>query len=165
MPIHDEPRVRIRAEVNGSPVDLTVPTAARLIDILRTDLALTGTKESCGIGVCGACSVLVDGRLVSACLTLAVLVDGKAVTTVEGLADGDGTLSPVQQAFLEHGGLQCGACTPGQVVSATALLAEHPSPDEALVRDWMTGNLCRCTGYRGIVESVLAAAAAQGEVS
>lgn len=148
----------VRAEINGQVVELTVEANRLLIDVLRDDLALTGTKLGCAVGVCGACSVLVDGALVSACLLLAVSIDGSRVTTIEGIAAADGTLSAVQRAFLRHGGFQCGICTPGQVLAATALLAEQRDPDAAAVRKWMTGNLCRCTGYEGIVASVLAAA-------
>jgi len=126
--------------------------------MLRDDLGFTGTKEGCSIGVCGACSVLVDGDLLSACLLPAVFADGRAVTTVEGLADGD-TLSPLQDAFIRHGGFQCGICTPGQLIAATALLAEHPRPTDDQIREWMTGNLCRCTGYHGITRAIRAAAA------
>ncbi len=151
-------QVRLRTEINGRPHDLTIEANRLLIDVLRDDLELTGTKLGCAVGICGSCSVLVDEKLVSACLLLAVSVDGRAVTTIEGIADADGTLSPVQRAFIRHGGFQCGICTPGQVVAATALLAEQPAPDAAGVREWMTGNLCRCTGYAGIVDSVLAAA-------
>lgn len=158
--VHPQPveRIPIRLTVNGEPRELTVAPDLLLVRLLRQGLGLTGTKEACSVGVCGVCSVLVDGEVVSACLLPAFRVDGRAVTTVEGLAAADGTLSPVQDAFIRHGGLQCGICTPGQVVAATALLAEHPAPDEATVREWMTGNLCRCTGYYGIVASVLAAA-------
>lgn len=155
--------IPVRLAVNGRPVEQQVPADRLLLDLLREDLGLTGTKESCSIGVCGACSVLVDGRLVSSCLTLAVQADGAEVTTAEGLAGADGELSRVQQAFIRHGGFQCGICTPGQVVAATALLAEEPAPDEDHVREFMSGNLCRCTGYYGIVASVLAAAAPDGD--
>jgi carbon-monoxide dehydrogenase small subunit len=150
--------VHLRTVVNGRAHEVTIPANRLLIDLLRDDLGLTGTKLGCAVGICGACSVLVDGELMSACLLLAVSVDGRAVTTIEGIGATDGSLSPVQRAFLRHGGFQCGICTPGQVVAATALLAERPAPDAAGVREWMTGNLCRCTGYDGIVASVLAAA-------
>ena len=155
-----EDGVQVRLEINGAAHELDVEPARRLVDVLRHDLGLTGTKESCAVGVCGACSVLVDGRLVSACLLPAALADGHAVTTVEGLANPDGSLSNVQDAFIREGGLQCGACTPGQVVAATALLAEDPRPSEEKIRDWMSGNLCRCTGYAGIIRAIQAAAAA-----
>ena len=130
----------------------------RLIDVLRDDLGFTGTKEGCSIGVCGACSVLVGGELVSACLLPAVFVEGQAVTTVEGLAQGD-TLSPLQVAFIREGGFQCGICTPGQLIAATALLAERRRPSDDEIRGWMMGNLCRCTGYHGIARAIRAAVA------
>ena len=149
---------KIKFRVNGKKVELEVPTNRLLIDCIRYDVGLTGTKEGCSVGVCGACSILVDGRLMSACLLPVGAVAGREVTTVEGLADDDGRLSPVQQAFLECGGFQCGICTPGQVVAATALLRECPRPAPEEVRDWMMGNLCRCTGYYSIVSAVLKAA-------
>jgi carbon-monoxide dehydrogenase small subunit len=129
----------------------------RLIDVLRDDLGLTGTKEGCSIGVCGACSVLVGGELLSACLLPAVFVEGLAVTTVEGLARGE-ALSPLQEAFIREGGFQCGICTPGQLIAATALLAERARPSEGEIREFMMGNLCRCTGYHGITRAIRAAA-------
>ena len=149
---------RIDFRVNGKDRAVDTPPARPVLDVLREDLGLTGTKEGCSVGVCGACSVLVDGRLMSACLLPVGAVAGREVTTVEGLAGEDGALSPVQQAFLECGGFQCGICTPGQVVAATALLRECPRPDADQVTDWMMGNLCRCTGYYSIVSAVLAAA-------
>ncbi len=148
----------IRFELNGAQREATVPAHRRLIDLLRDDLGLTGTKEGCSVGVCGACSVLVDGNVMSACLMPAVFVDGSRVTTIEGLAPDDEHLTPLQDAFIRHGGFQCGICTPGQIISATALLNEIPHPTEEQVRSWMMGNLCRCTGYYKIVESILAAA-------
>jgi carbon-monoxide dehydrogenase small subunit len=151
-------QVDIRTVVNGQTREMQVPAERLLIDLVRDDLGLTGTKLGCAVGICGSCSVLVDGELMSACLLLAVSVHGREVTTIEGIAAADGSLSPIQRAFIRHGGFQCGICTPGQVVAATALLAERPAPDAAEVREWMTGNLCRCTGYDGIVASVLAAA-------
>lgn len=149
--------VDLQFDVNGRPYEVSVAPDRVLLDVLRDDLGLTGTKEGCSVGVCGLCSVLVDGALMTACILPAVKVDGRSVVTIEGIAGADGSLSPVQEAFIRHGGFQCGICTPGQVVAATALLAEDPQPTEARVRDWMTGNLCRCTGYYGIVQAVLAA--------
>lgn len=148
----------LRFELNGAPQEVTVPAHTRLIDLLREDLGLTGTKEGCGVGVCGACSVLVDGQLMSACLLPAAFVDGTTVLTIEGLAPDDAHLTPLQDAFIRHGGFQCGICTPGQIVAATALLQAHPRPTTEQVRHWMMGNLCRCTGYYKIVESIMAAA-------
>jgi len=147
----------IKLTVNGKTHDVKVPTSRRLIDCLRYDLGLTGTKEGCGVGVCGACTVLLDGKIISSCLTLAVFADGREVTTVEGLAN-DKRLHPVQQAFIDYGGFQCGICTPGQLVSAKALLDEIPNPTEDEIKDWMMGNLCRCTGYYKIIESIQKAA-------
>ena len=144
--------------VNGDPRVVAVRSADRtLLRVLRDDLGLTGTKEGCGIGVCGACTVLVDGEMVSSCILLAVLADGAQVQTIEGLADSRG-LHPLQQAFVDHGGVQCGACTPGQIMAAKALLdrIEHPTREQ--VTEWMVGNLCRCTGYAKIVEAILSAA-------
>jgi carbon-monoxide dehydrogenase small subunit len=147
----------IRLTVNGTAHEIEVPTSRTLLDCLRYDLGLTGSKEGCGVGVCGACTVLLDGKIISSCIALAVFADGRAVTTVEGLAE-DERLHPVQQAFVDAGGFQCGICTPGQVVSAKALLDAHPTPSDAEIREWMLGNLCRCTGYYKIVESIRTAA-------
>jgi carbon-monoxide dehydrogenase small subunit len=147
----------LRLTVNGQPHAVTAPANRLLLHLLRDDLGLTGTKEGCSVGVCGACSVLVDGVLVSACLLPAVFADRCAVTTVEGLAPDDEHLSPLQESFIRHGGFQCGICTPGQLIAATALLREQPQPTRAQVREWMMGNLCRCTGYYQIVDSILAA--------
>jgi len=147
----------IRFTVNGLPHELEVPTYRTLLDCLRNDLGLTGSKEGCGVGVCGACTVLLDGRMISSCIALAVFADGHDVTTVEGLAE-DERLHPVQQAFVDAGGFQCGICTPGQVVSAKALLDENPHPSDDEIREWMAGNLCRCTGYYKILESIRTAA-------
>jgi aerobic-type carbon monoxide dehydrogenase small subunit (CoxS/CutS family) len=130
----------------------------RLIDVLRDDLGATGTKEGCSIGVCGSCSVLVGGELLSACLLPAVFVDGREVKTVEGLANGN-ELSSLQDAFIREGGFQCGICTPGQLIAATALLAENSRPSDGEIREWMMGNLCRCTGYHGITRAIKAAVA------
>jgi aerobic carbon-monoxide dehydrogenase small subunit len=148
----------IRMRVNGKDYTADVPSQRLLIDCLRYDLGLTGTKEGCSVGVCGACTVLMDGVLVSSCLMLAVLADGKEITTVEGLAQ-DGKLHPVQQAFIDYGGFQCGICTPGMVVAAKALLDQNPRPSDDDIKDWMMGNLCRCTGYYKIIESIRGAAA------
>jgi carbon-monoxide dehydrogenase small subunit len=148
----------VKMSVNGEAYELTVPFRRLLLDSLREDLGLTGTKEGCGIGVCGSCTVLVDGDMITSCLTPAVFADGCEVTTIEGLADGD-ELHPLQRAFLEHGGLQCGFCTPGQIMAAKALLDSNPMATEQDVKDWMVGNLCRCTGYYKIIESILAAGA------
>ena len=156
---------RITLTVNGVERGIVTSPARPVLEVLREDLGLTGTKEGCSVGVCGACSILIDGKLMSACLVPVGEVDGRAVTTVEGLADGDGRLSPVQQSFLTCGGFQCGICTPGQVVAATALLTECPDPTSEQVQDWMMGNLCRCTGYYSIVSAVLDAAAAGREES
>jgi carbon-monoxide dehydrogenase small subunit len=147
---------RLEFSLNGVATAATVTPDRLLVDLLRDDIGATGTKVGCGIGVCGACSVLVDGELVSACLMPAVLVDGRAVTTIEGIAAGE--LSPLQDAFIRDGGFQCGICTPGQIVAATALLAEHPAPTRDEVRVWMMGNLCRCTGYYGIERAIARAA-------
>lgn len=143
----------ITARVNGEEHTLTIPARRLLVDMLRYDLELTGTKEGCSVGVCGLCTVLMNGKMVAACLTLAALVDGQEITTIEGLAE-DGRLHPVQQAFINYGGFQCGICTPGQIIAAKALLEENPEPSEDEIREWMAGNLCRCTGYYKILESV-----------
>jgi len=151
-------RVSVRLRVNGKRHALRIPPYRTLLDCLRNDLGLTGSKEGCGVGVCGACTALVDGKMVSSCLMLAVMADGAEITTVEGLAR-DGRLHPVQQAFVDYGGFQCGICTPGQVVAAVALLDANPKPTEDDIKDWMMGNLCRCTGYYQIVDSIKQAAA------
>jgi carbon-monoxide dehydrogenase small subunit len=147
--------------VNGEDHEVEIEPNRLLLHVLRDDIGLTGTKEGCSIGVCGACSVIVDRRLVSSCLTLAIACTGKEITTIEGLAE-DGTLHPLQQAFIEYGGFQCGICTPGQIIAAKALLDENPRPTEEEIKEWMSGNLCRCTGYYKILESIQAVA--QGKV-
>lgn len=152
----------IQLKVNGEPVTREVADNRLLIDLLRYDLDLTGTKEGCSVGVCGACTVLVDGQPVSACLTLAVSLDGCEVTSIEGLADGD-RLHPLQRAFIEYGGFQCGICTSGQILAAKALLDINPHPSRQEIQAWMMGNLCRCTGYYKIIESIQAVA--EGKVS
>lgn len=151
---------QLRFTLNGQTRDVAVPANRLLIDLLREDLGLTGTKEGCSVGVCGACSVLVDGQVMTACLLPAVFVDGASVQTIEGLAAPDGTLTPLQDAFIAKGGFQCGICTPGQIIAATALLQENPRPTTDQVKEWMMGNLCRCTGYYKIVDSIMAAAEA-----
>ncbi len=147
----------IHLRVNGQEYEATVPARRTLVDLLRYDLGLTGTKEACSVGVCGACSVLLNGRLIASCIALAVQADGADVTTIEGVAEGE-LLDPVQQAFIDCGGFQCGICTPGQIMAARALLAESPQPTGAEIKDWMMGNLCRCTGYYQIIESIERAA-------
>lgn len=144
--------------VNGEPRRVEIAPDRLLLDVLREDLGLTGTKEGCGIGVCGACTVLIDGQTMSACLTLAATLQQADVLTIEGLAKG-AQLHPLQTAFIDHGGFQCGFCTPGQIVAAYALLREHPDPTDVELTEAMLGNLCRCTGYYKIVDSIRAAAA------
>jgi aerobic-type carbon monoxide dehydrogenase small subunit (CoxS/CutS family) len=148
----------VRLRVNGRPVELDGDPTRRLVDVLRYDLDLTGTKESCAVGVCGACSVIVDGRLVSSCLLPIGILGDAEVTTIEGIASPDGGLTELQDAFIAKGGFQCGACTPGQIVAATALLETNARPTDAEIREWMGGNYCRCTGYTGIVAAIRAAA-------
>jgi carbon-monoxide dehydrogenase small subunit len=147
----------LRFQLNGQSQEVTVPAHRRLIDLIREELGFTGTKEGCSVGVCGACTVLVNGDPVSSCLMPAVFIDGASVTTIEGLAPEGGPLTPLQDAFIRHGGFQCGICTPGQIMAASALLRENPHPTEMDVKRWMMGNLCRCTGYYKIVESIIAA--------
>ena len=148
----------VTATVNGDPVEFLCETQDTLLDVLRDQLGLTGTKEGCATGDCGACSVTVDARLVCSCLMLAVEAEGKAVATIEGMAEGE-TLHPLQRKFLDHAALQCGICTPGFLIAARALLEKHPEPTETEVRYWLAGNLCRFTGYDKIVRAVLDAAA------
>ncbi len=144
----------LRFTLNGKPVCVTVEDNARLLDVLRDTLGLTGTKEGCGVGECGACTVIVDGDAVNSCLMPAMRVSGKSVTTVEGLAH-DGRLDRLQQAVLDHHALQCGFCTPGFLMSAKALLDKNPHPTREEIITAISGNLCRCTGYEQIVEAIL----------
>ena len=152
------PKYHVTATVNGDAVEYLCEPEQTLLDVLRDELDLTGSKEGCASGDCGACSVLLDGRLVCACLVLGAEVQGRAVETIEGMADG-AELHPLQQKFLEHAALQCGVCTPGFLVAAKALLERNPDPSETEVRYWLAGNLCRCTGYDKIVRAVLDTAA------
>jgi carbon-monoxide dehydrogenase small subunit len=155
-------KLHVQTTLNGEPGEFLCEPRQTLLEVLRDVLDLTGTKEGCATGDCGACTVLLDGRPVCACLVLAAEVAGRAVTTVEGIATGD-RLHPLQQKFLEHAALQCGICTPGFLVAAKALLDRRPDPTEAEVRYELAGNLCRCTGYDKIVRAVLDAAAAMRE--
>ena len=152
----------IRLTVNGEPFEGAAPPRKLLSDFLRDDVGLTGVRVSCEHGVCGTCTILVDGRTARACLMLAVQADGSEIRTVEGLAQ-DGHLHPLQQAFWDNHGLQCGYCTPGMLMTACELLEQNPDPSEAEVREAIAGNLCRCTGYVNIVKSILAAARAMRE--
>jgi len=151
-------KAHISTQVNGDPVEFLADPGMTLLDALRDELGLTGTKEGCGSGDCGACSVILDGRLVASCLVLAPEAEGRRVETIEGLAQGS-QLHPLQQKFLEHAALQCGFCTPGLLMASKALLDANPDPTESEVRYWLAGNLCRCTGYDKIVRAVLDAAA------
>jgi carbon-monoxide dehydrogenase small subunit len=148
---------QIHITVNGTPYDLQVKPWTTLLNVIRDDLGLTGTKVGCGHGECGACTVLMDGKTVNACLVLAPEADGKEVITIEGLAQGD-KLHPLQEAFVEQGGIQCGFCTAGMIMSAKALLDENPNPTDEEIKRGIAGNFCRCTGYTKIFESIKAAA-------
>jgi carbon-monoxide dehydrogenase small subunit len=150
-------KVHVSTKVNGNTVEFLCESRQTLLQILRDELHLTGTKEGCATGDCGACSVTVDGRLMCSCLILGAEMQGKSIQTIEGMANGD-KLHPLQRKFLEHAALQCGICTPGVLVAAKALLDRNPDPTEEEVRYWLAGNLCRCTGYNKIVEAVLDAA-------
>ncbi|HEY3846219.1 MAG TPA: (2Fe-2S)-binding protein [Acetobacteraceae bacterium] len=147
----------VSAVINGEPTEFLCETQQTLLDVLRDEVGLTGSKEGCASGDCGACSVIVDGRLVCSCLMLGCEADGTAITTIEGVAQGD-HLHPVQQKFLEHAALQCGFCTPGLIVASKALLDENPNPTEEEARYWLAGNLCRCTGYDKVIRAVMDAA-------
>jgi carbon-monoxide dehydrogenase small subunit len=152
----DDGKVSVRCKVNGVEVTLRAYPFARLLDVLRGELSLTGTKEGCGEGECGACSVLIDGELVNSCLVPAAQAEGAEITTVEGVADGE-RLHAVQRAMVECGGAQCGICTPGMVLAAVNLLERTPHPTEADIREGLAGNLCRCTGYMKIFDAVVKA--------
>ena len=151
-------KYHVSTAVNGDDYEFLCEPQQTLLDMLRDELTLTGTKEGCATGDCGACSVMLDDKLVCSCLVLAVETEGKKVDTIEGMANGD-ELHPLQRKFLELNGLQCGICTPGILVAARALLERNPDPSETEVRYWLAGNLCRCTGYDKVIRSVLAAAA------
>jgi len=140
--------------LNGKKVLTEIEPHLTLLQLIREKMGLTGTKEGCGLGDCGACTVLIDGAAVNSCLCPAMEANGKAITTIEGMTDGDGNLHPLQKAFVEHGAIQCGFCTPGLVLSAKALLDENPQPTEEEIRKAIAGNLCRCTGYVQIVEAI-----------
>lgn len=146
--------IHVTAAVNGDPVEFLCQPEETLLDVLRDRLGLTGTKEGCGTGDCGACSVTLDGRLVCACLVMGAEAEGRQIGTIEGMADGE-TLHPLQQKFLDHAALQCGICTPGFLVAAKALLEKNDNPTEEEVRYWLAGNLCRCTGYDKIIRAVM----------
>jgi carbon-monoxide dehydrogenase small subunit len=150
-------KIHVTTTVNGDAVEFLCDPEQTLLDVLRDELELTGSKEGCASGDCGACSVMLDGRLVCACLVLGAEAEGRSVETIEGMATGD-ELHPLQRKFLEHAALQCGICTPGFLIAAKALLEKHPNPSETEVRYWLAGNLCRCTGYDKIVRAVLDAA-------
>jgi carbon-monoxide dehydrogenase small subunit len=151
-------KIHVTTTVNGDPAEFLADAQTTLLDALRDELGLTGSKEGCGSGDCGACSVIVDGRLVCSCLMLAAEAEGRRVETIEGMAQGS-VLHPLQQKFLEHAALQCGFCTPGLLVASKALLDANPDPSETEVRYWLAGNLCRCTGYDKVIRAVLDAAA------
>ncbi len=157
-------RIHVTTTVNGDEVEYLCEPRETLLDCLRDHVGLTGAKEGCGTGDCGACSVTLDGRLVCSCLVLGAEAEGKKVETIEGLADGD-TLHPLQRKFIEHAALQCGICTPGILIAAKALLEKTPDPTETEVRYWLAGNLCRCTGYDKIIRAVMDAAAEMREAS
>jgi aerobic-type carbon monoxide dehydrogenase small subunit (CoxS/CutS family) len=153
----DAQTIPVSFNLNGRQQELEVEPHELLLDVVRERLELTGAKRSCDVEVCGACTLLVDGRPISACTTLALEVRGRSVLTIEGLA-ADGQLHPLQEAFIEHGGFQCGFCTPGMILAAKALLDENPDPTEEELKHFMHGNICRCTGYKKIIESIMAAA-------
>jgi len=155
-------KIRVSTTINGDAVEYLCAAEETLLDVLRDRLGLTGSKEGCGTGDCGACSVTLDGRLVCSCLVLGAEAEGRQVRTVEGIAKGD-QLHPLQRKFIEHAALQCGVCTPGFLVASKALLGKNPNPTEHEIRFWLAGNLCRCTGYDKIVRAVVSAAAEMRE--
>ena len=155
-------KLKLNITVNGQKHALKIHPNPRLLDLLREELHLTGTKEGCGIGECGACTVILDGRAVNSCLILAGQCEGREITTIEGVTPKDG-LSPLQQSFLDNGAVQCGFCTPGMILSAKALLSHNPTPTEPEIREAISGNLCRCTGYTQIVEAIQAVATGRDE--
>lgn len=157
-------QIHVQTTINGDDTEFLCEPDETLLDVLRDRLGMTGSKEGCGTGDCGACSVTVNGRLVCSCLVLGAEADGATVDTIEGMADGE-KLHPLQQKFLEHAALQCGVCTPGFLVAAKSLLETNPNPTEEEVRYWLAGNLCRCTGYDKIVRAVMAAAGELKEAS
>ena len=152
-------KLEVHYTINGRKHEAYIEPNRTLLDVVRDDLRLTGAKEGCGTGDCGACSMIVDGKLVTACLMLAPQANGAEITTIEGVAE-NGTLHPVQQAFLDKGAVQCGLCIPGMILAGKALLDQNPTPDEHEIREAIAGNLCRCTGYTTIVEAIAAAAEA-----
>ena len=165
MPInHQNGTIPIELTVNGREVSLEIPPQMTLLDLLRDRLSLKGVKRSCDLQVCGACTILVDGHAVSSCTYLAYEARGADVLTIEGLADGN-TIHPMQQAFIDNGAFQCGFCTPGMILAAKSLLDETPRPSEEKVKEYMEGNICRCTGYRKILEAILDAAGKSGGAS
>ena len=164
MSTEDMAKVHVTTEINGDAVEYLCEPEETLLDVLRDTLNLTGSKEGCGSGDCGACSVTLDGRLVCSCLVLAAEAEGRAVETIEGMADGE-KLHPLQQKFLDHAALQCGICTPGFLIAAKSLLERNPDPSETEVRYWLAGNLCRCTGYDKIIRAVLDTAADMKEAA
>ena len=152
------PKIHVTTNINGDETEFLCEPEQTLLDVLRDELAMTGSKEGCGTGDCGACSVILDGRLICACLMLGVEAEGRTIETIEGIADGD-QLHPIQKHFLEEAALQCGVCTPGLIVAAKALLEHNANPTETEIRYWLAGNLCRCTGYDKIIRAVTNAAA------
>ncbi|HKL44889.1 MAG TPA: (2Fe-2S)-binding protein [Roseovarius sp.] len=157
-------KIHVTTTINGDPVDFLCDGGESLLDVLRDRLGMTGSKEGCGTGDCGACSITVDGRLVCSCLMLGAEAEGREIATIEGMADGE-TLHPLQRKFIEHAALQCGICTPGILVAAQSLLERNPDPTEEETRYWLAGNLCRCTGYDKIIRAVLDAAKDMREAS